>query len=139
MLSALTKLRVIAVWYALLGTLCSVGAAVVSNVFLTHRSQEFGGLGTVFSIYVIAAAAFWAAAILSLRYLALSPAIRNAAFLLSMLLALCIIFGAIGVTLAGWNGPRLITMWWGVAALCSLSSRSLWQHRRASNNRWRGP
>ena len=139
MLSAVAQLRVVGVWYALLGTLCSVGAGAVIVIFLSHRSDEFGGLGAGLWIYISAGAAFWAAAVLSFRYLVLSQASRSAALVLSMLLALCVMFGAIGVTLAGWNGPRLIMMWWGATALCSFCSFSLWQHRRASNNRWRGP
>ena len=139
LLSALSQLRVVAVWYALLGALCSVGAVIVTSIFLSHRWHEFGGLDIGLSIYIGAGAAFWTAAVLALRYLVLSPASRNAALVLSILLALCVIFAATGVTLAGWNGPKLVTMWWGVTVVCSVCSLLLWQQRRASNNRWRGP
>jgi hypothetical protein len=139
MISPIGQVRFVAVWYALLGALCTLGAAVVIDVFLTHRQQEFGGLGIGLWIYISAGTAFWAAAVLSLRYLTLSAAIRNVALALSILLAFSLIFAAVGVTLSGWNGRRVISMWWGVAAVCALCSFLLWKKRRASNNRWRGP
>jgi hypothetical protein len=138
MISAIGQVRVVAVWYALLGALCTLGAVVVITVFLAHREHEFGGLGIGLWIYICAGTAFWTAAVLSLRYLTLGTAIRNAALALSILLACCVIFAAVGVTLSGWNGRGVIVMWWGVAAVCALCSLLLWLKRRASNNRWRG-
>jgi hypothetical protein len=137
--NALSQVRAVALWYALVGSFCSVGAVVTLSIFLSHSRTEFASLGVGLSIYTSAAVAFLVSAVLSLRFLVLSPAGRIAALVLSILLALSLILAAAGVTLAGWNGLGLIITWWIVAGLCSLCSLLLWRHRRASNNRWRGP
>jgi hypothetical protein len=138
MFSAIGQVRFVALWHALLGAICTLGAAVVINVFLANRQQEFGALGIGLWIYICAGTAFWAAAVLSLQYLTLGTTIQNAALALSILLAIAVIVAAVGVTLSGWNGRTVISMWWGVAAVCTLCSFLLWRKRRASDNCRRG-
>ena len=140
MISALSQLRVVALWYALLGVLCSVGAVVVFSVFWSGSPlwHELASPATSLWIYVGAGVAFWLSAGLSLRYLVLSPPLQGAAFVISAFVALCGIAAAGHVTLTNPPGVGLVA-WWGLAGACSLCTLLLWVNRRASNHRWRGP
>jgi hypothetical protein len=138
MTGATGQVRVVAVWYGLLAAICTYGAVLVISIILAHREQDFGGLGTGLWSYICAAIAFWALGVLSLRYLTLGTATRSAALALSIIMAICTIVAAIGVTLSSWNGRGARMMWWTVAAICTLCAYLLWRRRRASNNRSSG-
>jgi hypothetical protein len=141
MVSAVGQLRVVAIWYALLGAICSVGAVVLLYVFWSQPSLWRASVSPATSlwIYIIAAMAFWLSAGLSFRYLILNSASQIAALAISVFLALCGIFGALKVTLTGWGALMGDVVWWALALTCSLCSLVLWRQRRASNNRWREP
>jgi len=140
MVSSVAQLRVVALWYALLGAICTVGAIVVFNIFWNHPRlwHELASPGSSLSIYISTAVAFWVSTALSLRYFVLSHAGQIVTLVVSILLALCSILAAGRVTVTSPMGLGLMA-WWGLALACSLCSLLLWRNGRASNNRWRGP
>jgi hypothetical protein len=156
MVRAVSQLRIVAIWYALLGAMCSLIAASNFYMLSVYRAQEAyraawlashrgflntGGIGNPVPSLVIftsAAAVSWVSFVLSLRYLALSPRGQLPALVVAIGLALASILEAGMATY--FHEPRvMLVVWWGIAGACSLSYFLLWRHRRASNNRWRGP
>jgi hypothetical protein len=164
MVSAVRQLRVVTIWYALLGAWCSLIAVIHFQMLSAFRKQEAdraayeashhgflntGGIGNPVPsllIFTGAAVVSWAMFVLSLRYLALSQRGQLAALVLSLLLALGSTLVAGVVTFRLSQAAVVWVVYWGIvgvvgiAGVCSLwSFFSLWRHRRASNNRWRGP
>ena len=156
MVRALSQLRIVAIWYALLGAMCSLIAVSNFHMLSVYRQQEAyhaawlashrgflntGGIGNPVPSLVIftsAAAASWVSFVLSLRYLALSPRGQLAALVVSIVLALASILHA-GLATYFHELWVMLPVWWAIAGACSLSYFLLWRHRRTSNNRWRGP
>ena len=151
MVRAVSQLRIVAIWYALLGAMCSLIAVVDFQMLLVFRQQEseashHGFVNTVgignpvppLVIFTSAAALSWVSFVLSLRYLALGPKGQLAALVVSIVLALASLLEAARVTYFHLPSVALV-VWWGIAGACSLSYFLLWRHRRASNNRGRGP
>src|SRR6201993_4876232 len=85
------------------------------------------------------AAVSWVSFVLSRRYLALSPRGQFAALVISILLALETILVAWLAGVTFFDLTQVVYVYWVIAGVCSLCSFLLWRHRRASNNRWRGP
>jgi hypothetical protein len=142
MVSAVSQLRVVAFWYALLGAVCSLRAAALFQEFSfwhAHAHPSFADPVTplTLSIWISAAVAAWVSFVFSPRYLALSPTGQLAVLVVSILLAVWSILEAGRATFL-YTIELSQVGWWGIAGACSLGSFLLWRHRRASNNRWRG-
>ena len=152
MVRTVGQLRIVTIWYAVLGAMCSLLAVLHFHTLSLFRQQEAaraayrgflntGGISNPVPsivIYTSTAAVSWVLFVLSLRYLALSPKGQLAALVVSIVLALASLLQA---GLATYFHEYWVTLpvWWGIAGACSLSYFLLWRHRRASNNRWRGP
>ena len=145
LIGALSQLRVVAISYALLGVLLVACATMLvwftwpawAGPFLWH---DLGGpTARAIAAYISLGVGFWVLAWMTLLYLALSAAWRGVTLGASALVALWCIVSAVEATLAGNDALGWIATAWGLALAYSLCSYSLWKHRRASNNRWRGP
>jgi hypothetical protein len=142
---ALSQLRFVAIAYAVLGALLVGCAAMLVRLTWPawagpSLSHELGSpTARAVAVYVSLGVGFWVLAWMSLSYLSLSPALRAVTLGASALVALWCIVDAVETILTrsetlGWIVPA-----WGLALVYSLCWYSLWYHRRASNNRWRGP
>jgi hypothetical protein len=153
-----TQLCAVAIFYALLAIWSfRREALLVSLVPWSNRHELISAVASsllcrtspdplfasALRIYVSFGAVCAALATLSLRYLALKPKWRALTLVGSGLFALAAFYVIGRMTL---NDPvRLASdlpgalALWGAALACALCFFILWQHRRASNNRWRGP
>ena len=152
MVSAVSQLRIVAIWYALLGALSSIGAFAAFSLFRHGAYALYGALSwptdtstlpnpatKSLLIWGSTAVLSWVSFVLSLRYLPLSPRGQLAALVVSLLLALGCILEAANATFSDVS-QVVWGVWWGIAGACSLCSLLLWRHRRASNNRvWTPP